>query len=524
MAENEADCQSRYGSRFLSIAMQLPDLLANSAARFPARECVVGGGGELSFADVDDRAGRAAAALREAGAGLGSRVALLARNEPEYFELQVAVQRAGAILVPLNHRLAARELRAILGDCEPEVIVYGSEFADVVGELGVPISWELGAGGEYESALAGTAAGVSAGTLDSAAPCSLLYTSGTTGRAKGAVISNGALWARVNLFGLELGIRSGDSLLFPIPMFHTSSALAYAVAYLGGSVVLMRDFDAAGAIASMARHRTSHAVFVPTMLGRLVEELGAHRVALDALRLVLYGGSAIAPDLLRRAMAALGCQFVQGYGLTEAINATMLRADDHDPDRRPELLVSAGTATISYEFKVVDPLEQEVPPGELGEIVLRGPGLMDGYWRSPTETANVMRGGWLHTGDLGRRTADGYLYVTDRLKDVIVSGGENVYSREVEDALYSHPAVREVAVIGIPSPQWGESVHAEVVLRPGVTLESDELVAHCRRQLAGYKTPKSIAFVDELPKSASGKILKREVREKYWRDSARAVG
>jgi acyl-CoA synthetase (AMP-forming)/AMP-acid ligase II len=326
------------------------------------------------------------------------------------------------------------------------------------------------------------------------------------------------------VFGLELGIRSGDTLLFPIPMFHTSSALPYAMAYLGGSVVLMRDFDAAGAIASMSRHRTSHAVFVPTMLGRVVEQLASEPLSLDALRLVLYGGSAIAPDLLRRAMAALDCDFVQGYGLTEAINATILRADEHDPDGRPELLTSAGTAAISYEFRVVDAVDAEVPPGEVGEIVLRGPAVMDGYWAAPAETANVMRGGWLHTGDLGRRSTDGYLYVTDRLKDVIVSGGENVYSREVEDALYSHPAVREVAVVGIPSPQWGESVHAEVVLRPGRALDAHELIAHCRRQLAGYKTPKSVALVDELPKSASGKILKREVREKYWRDSARAVG
>jgi acyl-CoA synthetase (AMP-forming)/AMP-acid ligase II len=264
-------------------------------------------------------------------------------------------------------------------------------------------------------------------------------------------------------------------------------------------------------------------VFVPTMIGRLVEELDERPVSLEHLRLVLYGGSPIAPDLLRRALALLGARFLQGYGLTEAINATMLRPEDHDPDRAPERLSSAGTDTISYEVRVVDRDGRRLPPGEVGEIVVRGAGVMSGYWRAPAATADVLRGGWLHTGDLGYRASDGYLYITDRIKDVIVSGGENVYSREVEDALHEHPDVLEAAVIGIPSERWGESVHAEVVTRAGSKADAEALIAHCRAHVAAYKAPKSVLVVDELPKSATGKILKREVRAKYWAHADRGV-
>jgi acyl-CoA synthetase (AMP-forming)/AMP-acid ligase II len=507
--------------------MRVPDLLANAVERFPERPCVIEGEGSLSFAAADGRADRLAQAFAGHGLRPGDRVALLAKSELEYLEIQVASQRAGLILVPLNQRLATPELRAILSNCEPALLIHGPGYAETAAELGLPVTWHLkdeGVGDAYEAVLRGFEPTGAHVRLDAQLPCSILYTSGTTGRSKGAVTSNGALWAHVNLMALEIGMRPGDSFLFPIPLFHVSSAVAYAFAYRGCTVVLMRDFDPAGAVAAMARHRTSHAVFVPTMIGRVVEELGAHAADLPALRLVLYGGSAISPELLRRALATLGCDFLQGYGLTEALNAAMLRTDEHDPDGRPELLASAGKATISYEVRVVDTGGRELPAGEVGELVIRGPGVMDGYWNAPEDTARALRGGWLHTGDLGHRSDDGYLYITDRLKDVIVSGGENVYSREVEDALSEHPGVLEVAVIGIPSARWGEAVHGVVVPRPGARLDPDELLASCRGRLAGYKLPKSVEVVDDLPKNASGKILKREIRDAYWRETERAVG
>lgn len=506
------------GADTIRAVMQVPDIVANAAARFPDRACVIEGARSLSFAEVDARADRLAQAFAAHGLGRGDRVAVLAQNELEHLEVQVAAQRAGMLLVPLNYRLAIPELKAILADCGPRLLIAGPGYADAAAELGLP-AWHLGEG--YERVLAGFRPTGGRALLDAATPSSILYTSGTTGRAKGAVTSNGALWARINLMALELGMAPGDSFFFPIPLFHVASGVAYAFTYRGGTLVLMRDFDAAGAVDLMSAHRVSHAVLVPTMINRLVERLREHPAELEQLRLMLYGGSAISPDLLRRVMAALGCRFLQGYGLTEALNVSMLRTGDHDPDGRPELLSSAGTDTISYEVRVVDTDGNDVPAGQVGEIVARGPGVMDGYWNAPDATARVLRDGWLSTGDLGYRSQDGYLYITDRSKDVIVSGGENVYSREVEDALCAHEAVLEAAVVGIPSAEWGEAVHGVVVLRAGAA--PAELIAHCRARLAGFKTPKSIDIVDELPKNASGKILKREVRQRYWRDAERAI-
>ena len=320
--------------------MLVPDLIANAATRFPGRPCMVGGDRRLTFAEVDARADRLADAFARRGLRRGDRVALLAGSELEHLEIQVAAQRAGAILVPLNFRLAVPELRAVLGDCEPELLICGGEYSEAAQELRVPQVLRLGA--EYEDALATARPVGPPAPLHAQTPSAILYTSGTTGRAKGALTSNGTLWARVNLMCLELGMEPGDVFYFPIPMFHVSSAVAYAFAYRGATTILPRRFTPAGAVRDMRRAGVTHAVFVPTMISRLVEELAARPAALETLQLVLYGGSAIAPEVLRRAMPALGCRFLQGYGLTEALNASMLRADDHDADGRPSCWAPPG--------------------------------------------------------------------------------------------------------------------------------------------------------------------------------------
>jgi long-chain acyl-CoA synthetase len=507
--------------------VKVPDLLANAVLRFPGRTCLIQDDRSLTFAEVDARADRLAQAFQASGLRPGDRVALLSLSEIEYTEIQVAAQRAQVIFVPLNFRLARPELAAIVADCAPKLLIHGPGYAEAATSLACPQTWHLGADGageRYDDVLARFEPSGDHTYLDSDTTCTILYTSGTTGKSKGAITSNGAIFARINLYALEHSVRAGGTFLFPIPMFHVSSSLAYTFTYCGCTVVQMRNFDVREAVALLERHRVTHAVFVPTMIGRVIEQLIAEPADLSALGLIIYGGSPIAPEILRRGMATLGCDFAQGYGLTEAVNATMLRREEHDPDARPELLTSAGKASISYDVRIFGPDDTELPPGEVGELVVAGPGVMDGYWNSPEETAHVLRGGWLHTGDLGYRSEDGFLYITDRLKDVIVSGGENVYTREVEDALHDHEAVLEVAVVGIPSPKWGEAVHAVVVLRKGASVESAELIAHCRERLAAYKAPKSVEIVDDLPKNASGKILKREVRAVYWRGVDRAVG
>lgn len=498
--------------------MEIPDLLSNAVKRFPERRCVAQGDRSRTFAEVDDRANRVAAALREWGVRPGDRVALLAFNELEYLETQVGAMRAEAVLVPLNYRLAVPELAYIITDCEPSLLISGPGLEGTAEELSVERAWHLGDRGpgvSYDEVVGAVAPTPRPLGLRSDVAMSILYTSGTSGRPKGAVISNAALWARVNMFGLEVGMGPRDVFVQALPMFHIASNLAYGFTYQGASTVLMRQFDPAEAVSCLERERASHVLLVPTMINMLCNEPTLDNVDLDALRMVLYGASSIPPEVLRRAMDRLGCDFLQFYGMTETAGATLLRPPDHDPQRHPELLPSAGTDSLSMEAEVVDADDTPLPAGEVGEIVTRGPCLMDGYWNAPEQTKEALRNGWMHTGDLGYRSEAGYVFVTDRVKDMIVTGGENVYPREVEDVLYEHPDVLEAAVIGVPNEQWGEAVHAVVVPREA-KVDPADVSAHCRAQLAGYKVPKSVELVDELPKNPTGKILKRVLRDSYW--------
>lgn len=507
--------------------MHVPDLLAQGLARCPDLTCVVEGDRALTFAEIDTRANRLAQAFVAHGLKPGDRVALLALSELEHLEIQVAAQRAGVVFVPLNFRLSRSELAAITADCKPGLLIHGPGFAEMADALAPPSTWHLGedgAGAAYDVVLAESVPEPLSVELASERPCQIIYTSGTTGRSKGAVISNGAFWARLNLCAIEIPTRVGDELLVPISMFHVSSSIAYAFVYRGLTIVQMRSFDLEAAIRLLDERGMSHALLVPTIIQRLVARLEAEPKALDALRLVIYGGSPIRPSALRDAIETLRCDFMQVYGLTEALNATILRPEQIDGGRQSERLASAGTPAVSYDVKIVDSSGDETSPDEVGEIAVRGPCLMDGYWNAPAETAEAMRGGWLHTGDLGHRSEDGFVFVTDRLKDMIVSGGENVYAREVENVLHEHGDVLEAAVFGIPSEAWGESVHAVVVAREGVNLDSDDVLAYCRQHLAHYKVPKSIEIADHLEKNVSGKIQKRALRAPYWQGKDRAIG
>ncbi|MGE3619443.1 MAG: class I adenylate-forming enzyme family protein [Acidimicrobiia bacterium] len=509
--------------------MQSPDLLLNAATRFGERPCVIEGDRVLTFAEVDARADRLAGALLAGGLRRGDRVALLAGNVLEYLEVQVATMRAGLILVPLNFRLAVPELAYIVGDSRPRVLVHGPGHAEAAAALGVERTIHLGDAGTGEPYAEVLAQGEPwpAGTprprLDAEAANVILYTSGTTGRPKGAVISNGALMARLNMFAIEWGNRPGATFVQALPMFHIASHAAYSYTYVGATIVMVPEFRPAGVLELISRVRATHVMLVPTMINMVLDEPTLADADLSHLEMILYGASAIPPEVLRRALAAFGCGFLQIYGMTETAASSLLRPADHDPDRFPERLASAGTDSLGTETRVVDGDDVEVPPGELGEVVIRGPIVMDGYWNAPEATAEALRGGWMHTGDIGYRSTDGYLYISDRLKDMIVSGAENVYPREVEDVLYEHPAVADAAVIGVPDERWGERVHALVVTRAGVEVDLDALLAHCRSRLAGYKVPKTAELVDELPRNATGKVLRKDLRARYWAGHDRHV-
>ncbi|HEY1281404.1 MAG TPA: long-chain-fatty-acid--CoA ligase [Acidimicrobiales bacterium] len=495
--------------------MQVADLVRNAARRFPGRDAVREGSRVRTFAELDRQADALAAALLARGLQSGDRVALLAQNELEYVEIQVAAQRAGVVLVPLNFRLAVPELEFIVADSGARVLLHGPGYEGAAGKLAVDTVIHLGPDGvgeRYDDVVAAHAGARLDAPLDAERPACILYTSGTTGRPKGAVLSNLALYARCAAMAIDFRTRPGSVFVQTLPMFHISANTAYSFTYTGSTIVLVKDFSVAGVVETLHRSAATHVLMVPGTINLFVNEPGIEREQFEHLRLVIYGASSIAPDVLRRAIAVFGCDFLQLFGMTETSACSILRQEDHDPVGRPDLLSSAGTDAVSFETKVVDPTGQECEPGVVGEIVARGPALMSAYWANPAATAEAMRDGWMHTGDLGHRSAEGYLFVTDRLKDMIVTGGENVYPREVEDVLFAHPAVLEAGVIGVPDARWGERVHAVVVLRPDGSASAEELIAHCRDELAGYKCPKTVEFIAALPKNATGKVLKRELR------------
>jgi acyl-CoA synthetase (AMP-forming)/AMP-acid ligase II len=505
--------------------MVVPDLLSAGVRRFPTKACVVEGDRSHSFTRTHERAARLARALGEHGVRPGDRVAILAMNELEYTEVLVGCMRAGAALVPLNYRFAAPELEFVLENSGASLLICGPGLADAAAQLRLP-TWQLG--GSYEEALGAAAAGARDGDApapqDAGAAVQILYTSGTTGRPKGAVLTAAGLHARLNMFAVETGVSADGVLVQALPMFHIAAHVAFPFTYVGGTSVMIRAFDPIAVLDAITRNAATHLLLVPTLINAINAHPATGAADLRSLRRVVYGASPIAPEVLRAGLSTFGCEFHQFYGMTETFAITMLRPADHDPSDTARL-ASAGTDALGIQSRVVDGDGNPVEPGTVGEIVARGPTVMTGYWGDPKASADALRGGWMHTGDLGYISPeDGYLHVVDRVKDMVVTGGENVYPREVEDVLFEHPAIYEAAVIGIPHDRWGEQVHAVVVAHPGRALTETDVVEHCRGRLAGYKIPKSVEFVAELPRNAPGKVLKTELRERHWAARSRQVG
>ena len=492
-----------------------PDQIRRIVRTDPDRPCVVEGERHLSFGEVNDRADRAAEAWLGAGLAAGDRVAVLAHNELEYLEWQIAAQRAGLILVPLNVRLSVSELRDIVGDAGPSLLVHGPGFADQAEALRVGQTLHLGdrgVGESYEAALAAAEPRPRAIT-DPAALASLLYTSGTTGSAKGAMISNRALLARSLALAVDLSLGRDDVFLQTLPMFHLAQTFSCAFATLGATNVLLRTFDPTAALEAIARHGVTHTLVVPTILQALIAHPDLADVDRSTLRAVFYGASPISETQLARALEAFaGCDFYQMYGMTETGPATLLRPHQHDLSR-PEVLRSAGSEIVTFELDIIDANGSPCPDGTAGEIVVTGPALLDGYWRAPEHTRAALRRGLMHTGDIGFRGPDGSLRVTDRLKDIIITGGENVAPIRVEHVLTTHPAIAECAVVPVPHPHWGEQVHAVLVLRdPASPPSTQELDALCRTRLGGYELPRSWSVRDTLPRTATGKVRRHLLR------------
>jgi acyl-CoA synthetase (AMP-forming)/AMP-acid ligase II len=491
----------------------IAEMLRWRARRHPDLEAIWFDGKGQSFAAFNEQTSRLAAGLiGKLGLAPGDRVSILDKNSAAYLELFFALDKAGLVAAPLNWRLTPHEVKQIVDDVKPKLIVAGAEFKENAAATGVPTVTfdDLPRGGEDPHR-----------DVDGAV-CSQFCTSGTTGLPKGAMLTGHNLLNVGSGGALENNeMREGGRSLVCLPLFHIGGTIwAIWAMQTGSTVVIVREPAPDVLLKTMVEQRIESALLVPTLM-LLMTELPAARTAdFSALKLISYGTAPISPALLRRAIDIFKCRFLQVYGLTETTGPfTALQHEQHVGER----LLSCGRPMLGGRVRIVDADGKDLPPGQVGEILYSGENLMTGYWARPEATALAIRGGWFHTGDAGYVDEEGFLFLKDRIKDMIISGGENVYPAEVEAALTAHPEVLECAVIGIPHPKWGETVKAVVVRRAGTNLTDAALIEWSRDKLAGFKRPTSVDFVEALPRNASGKLLKRTLREPYWVGYTRRV-
>jgi len=509
----------------------LAQFLAKRAALNPRLEALidVATGQRFTYAELNGQANRMAHALAGLGVGKGDRVATLLRNSPEFVETFFGGAKIGAVLAPLNWRLVADELAFMLTDSGAETLVFGSEFSPVVADLhargshGTAVRTWIYVGKpadrpafavRYED-LHGTASEQEPEILaENDDLLYLMYTSGTTGLPKGAMHSHGTtMWAVLTVCATA-DLRFKDRHLICLPLFHVGALTPLLVTfYVGGTNVIMREFDPMRIWQAFQQERITVSMAVPAMLNFMLQTYDATSHDVSALRWIMSGGSPVPVTLIER-YARLGIEIHQVYGLTESGGPACLIA----PDEAITRAGSTGKAFFHTDVRIVDERGTDVRPQVPGELLVRGPHVMLGYWNQPAATVEVLKDGWLHTGDVAIVDGEGFVYIHDRLKDMIISGGENIYPAEIENVILGHPWVAEVAVIGVPSAKWGESP-AAVVVRKDTALTDEDVLRHCAGKLARYKLPKQVHFTEVIPRNATGKALKRMLREQF-RESA----
>ncbi|MFF5991701.1 AMP-binding protein [Prauserella flavalba] len=489
----------------------------------------------MAWRELDERVRRLANGLRSFGLEVGDRVAVLTRNSVEFQELYFAAGRAGLILQPLNWRLGSAELARLIGDAAPRVVITSAEWRDVVKELqrdcDVPTWLEFGEGGDgsYEDLLArsSTDEPATSAKVGGDDPFFILYTGGTTGRSKGALHTHhSAAMGGLNQTVAERIVPS-DVYMLTGQMYHIPVVLSMNYLRHGCPLVLV-NFEAEQALRVIEAERVSAFLGITTMLNWMMAVPGFSGYDLSSLRNIQYGGGPMPSSIVRAALDSFPCTLIQGYGQTEGPGMTFLSQEDHTEaveGRHAHRLRSCGREGFVGRLRVVDETGADVPRDgrTAGEIVVKSEANMIGYWNQPELTARTIRDGWMWTGDIATWDEHSYVYIVDRAKDMIISGGENIYSVQVEEAIAAHPAVLECAVIGVPDDEWGESVKAVVVLKPGQSATEADIIETAKQNLASYQKPKSVDFVDSLPKAPTGKIMKRELRAPYWAERERSV-
>ncbi|CAG0936212.1 fatty-acyl-CoA synthase [Thermoflexales bacterium] len=519
--------------------MRLFDYLDYRAREQGEAEFAIHGSRRITYRQAQAESNRLANALASSGLQIGDRIAILSKNSIEYFLIYLAAARAGVVPVPLNYRLAPAEWTYILNDSGARLILaagdYVREIDSIRGELKLierfisidrsgDLGWE-----DHDRWAADQPITLLGRDVTPDHDLFQIYTSGTTGHPKGAVLTHRAVTTHLAQMGIAHEMHRGERALVVAPVFHVAglNAGAFPCLAAGGCLYIMADFQPADVVRVLSEEHINVAILVPAMIQACLNAVPdvAQRSYHD-LRLIHYGASPIAEATLRRAIEAFKCEFSQGYGMTEMSAAiAILSWADHQRalKEKPDLLLAAGRPILGTEVRIVDADDNPVPNGMIGEVLARGPQMMQGYWQQPEATAEALRGGWMHTGDAGVLDNEGYLFIQDRVKDMIVSGGENIYPRAVEEVLFKHPAVAEAAVIGIPDAQWGETVKAVVVLRQGMTSTAEDIIDFCQGKLGGFERPRSVDFAAVLPRTPSGKVLKRVLREPYWAGHSRRV-